>query len=76
MKIDLILAGGKTYYLMNKESTVNVSFLNPPAMMAFAGGQVRFSDWFSDSFWLPQIREETDALLDHLFEHTNIQVHL
>lgn len=66
---------GKPRYLRNLQSIVNIdsfSFRNPPNFIPLLGQQVfTFITWNSDEIYLPEARQEVEALLDHLFEHPN-----
>lgn len=66
---------GKQRFFKNLESIVNIdsfSFRNPPHFIPLLGQQVfTFITWNSDEIYLPQAKEEVEALLDHLFEHPN-----
>lgn len=60
-------------FLFNRLSTVQAggeSFRNPPHFMPLAGQfNPTNQDWTSEDLMLPNAEHETEALLEHLFEH-------
>jgi cullin-associated NEDD8-dissociated protein 1 len=75
------IVGNPPYTLYNRRSTVfvggdsvgggSVGFRNPPKFNPMFGERTTERDGFPSSFNKPQAQHETDALIQHLFEHAN-----